>query len=237
MPHIVVAGATGGIGRALIQQLLERPDTIVTGLCRRPDAAADWANQYGDALSLLPWDALDPTPELALKEDVDGVIYAAGRLHGEGIRPEKRLEDLDAGALASAFQVNASAFVLLVQALLPRLRHKRLKRIVAVSAKVGSIGDNGFGGWYGYRASKAALNMLTRNLSIELPRRIRPVTCVAVHPGTTRTQLSEPFQQSLAQLQVHEPHDTATNLLSIYDSLDTEHNGQFFSWDGSSLPW
>ncbi|KAJ0067012.1 hypothetical protein NL108_006247, partial [Boleophthalmus pectinirostris] len=42
--------------------------------------------------------------------------------------------------------------------------------IVNITAKVGSIGDNGLGGWYSYRMSKAALNMATRNLSIELGR-------------------------------------------------------------------
>ncbi|CAB1447179.1 unnamed protein product [Pleuronectes platessa] len=43
--------------------------------------------------------------------------------------------------------------------------------IVNITAKVGSIGDNGLGGWYSYRMSKAALNMATRNLSIELGSR------------------------------------------------------------------
>jgi NAD(P)-dependent dehydrogenase (short-subunit alcohol dehydrogenase family) len=79
--------------------------------------------------------------------------------------------------------------------------------------------------------------MLFRNLAIELPRRCRPVACVAVHPGTTRTRLSAPFEQSLAQLNVHEAEDTAGNLIRVAQSLSDQDNGRFINWDGTDLPW
>ncbi|WP_166269673.1 SDR family NAD(P)-dependent oxidoreductase [Marinobacter caseinilyticus] len=244
MATIVVAGVTGGIGRAIAERLLRSSDTRIIGLCRTPEAEHTWVEQAEGRLTLIPWDATDPAGsgvglEQALAADVqiDGVIYAVGLLHGEGLKPEKRLEELTAGALSHAFMVNAGAFPLLLQALLPWLRHKEYKRFMAISAKVGSIEDNQMGGWYAYRTSKAALNMLVRNLSIELPRRMKPVCCVAVHPGTTKTQLSAPFEQSLAQLQVHAAQDTAANMVAIFEGLRPEDNGRFFSWDGSRLPW
>lgn len=245
MQQMVIAGVSGGIGRALAENALEGGRWRVLGLCRKPDDQTEWAEAWGDRLEFLPWDALEDSARLDqtiaghIQEgfSVDGLIYAAGVLHGEGLAPEKRLEDLDEASLARVFQINASAFPLLVRSLMPWMRHRHLKRIMAISAKVGSISDNGFGGWYAYRASKAALNMLVRNLSIELPRRIRPVTCAAVHPGTTLTALSEPFQQSLAQLEVHKPEATADNLMRIFEQLDTADNGSFLNWDGSALPW
>lgn len=244
MERVVVAGATGGIGRAVVERLLANPEREVWGLCRRPDQQQDWCDRMAGRLHLVSWDALEPerfagqlNESLPARMTVDGLIYAAGQLHGEGMQPEKRLEDLAPESMAQAFAVNATAFPLLVRALLPWLGHSGLKRFMAVSAKVGSIEDNRMGGWYAYRASKTALNMLTRNLSIELPRRLRSVTCVAVHPGTTRTALSAPFEQSLAQLRVHSPDDTADNLMTIYDALTTADNGRFINWDGSDLPW
>lgn len=168
---------------------------------------------------------------------VDAFIYAAGLLHDGTMFPEKRLEELRAVSMSRAFAVNATGFALLVQALLPWFRHRNFKRIVAVSAKVGSIEDNHLGGWYAYRSSKAALNMLVRTLSIELPRRCKPIACVSLHPGTTDSALSDPFGQSLAQLQVHSPADTAGNLLSVIEGLVPVDNGRFLSWDGSELPW
>jgi len=247
MKRMVIAGVSGAIGGALATRVLDRDSqTSVIGLCRDPEKAPE-ALRAHERITLLPWDAEDSASPgavaeglealLAKEEGIDDFIYAAGLLHGPEMFPEKRLEDLDAGNMARAFAVNATGFGLLTQALLPWLRHREFKRVAAISAKVGSITDNGFGGWYAYRSSKAALNMLVRNLSIELPRRCKPVACVSLHPGTTESALSEPFSQSLAKLKVHTAAETAANLLDVLDNVGEEDNGRFLSWDGSELPW
>lgn len=64
-----------------------------------------------------------------------------------------------------------------------------------VPVQVGSISDNRLGGWYSYRASKAALNQLTRTMALELARKKLPVAAVLLHPGTCETGLSQPFQK------------------------------------------
>ncbi|WP_081622859.1 SDR family NAD(P)-dependent oxidoreductase [Marinobacter gelidimuriae] len=191
--RILIAGVSGAIGAALAEKL--------------------------GALGQVAAELAAIVPKA---EGLDMIIYAAGMLHGANMKPEKRLEDLQASSLARAMAVNASGFGLLVQ---------------AISAKVGGIGDNRLGGWYAYRSSKAALNMLVKTLSVELPRRMSPVTCIALHPGTTRSALSEPFSQSLANLEVHDADETAANLLAVIDQIDESANGSFLSWDGSTLPW
>jgi len=247
MKRVVIAGVSGAIGGALATRLLERDSqTSVIGLCRDPDKVPEVMRAH-ERSTVLPWDAEDNASPaavaealeslLAREEGIDGFIYAAGLLHGPEMFPEKRLEDLDAGSMARAFAVNATGFGLLTQALLPWLRHREFKRVAAISAKVGSITDNGFGGWYAYRSSKAALNMLVRNLSIELPRRCKPIACVSLHPGTTESALSEPFSQSLAKLKVHTAAETAANLVDVLDNVGEGDNGRFLSWDGSELPW
>ena len=247
MKWVLIAGISGAIGHALAMRLLEQDlDLSIVGLCRDP-SAVDFSAGMGDRVQLIPWDASATDGAEALAErlsaavpaesGLDTVIYAAGVLHGPGMSPEKRLEDLDAQAFAYAFAVNATGFAMLIQAISPWLRHRRFKRILAVSAKVGSITDNGFGGWYAYRSSKAALNMLVRNLAIELPRKYRPLACVALHPGTTLSPLSKPFTRSLAQLEVHQPQGTAENLLRVAGGLTEDANGTFLSWDGSVIPW
>jgi NAD(P)-dependent dehydrogenase (short-subunit alcohol dehydrogenase family) len=242
--RILIAGVSGAIGAALAENLGARADVEIIGLCRQPGKAPAFLHEQHQVLA---WDAEKPealgqvAAELAATvpkaEGLDMIIYAAGILHGENMKPEKRLEDLQASSLVRAMAVNASGFGLLVQALLPWLRHKRTKRIVAISAKVGGIGDNRLGGWYAYRSSKAALNMLVKTLSVELPRRMSPVVCIALHPGTTHSALSEPFSQSLANLEVHDPCETAANLLTVIDHIDESVNGSFLSWDGNILPW
>jgi NAD(P)-dependent dehydrogenase (short-subunit alcohol dehydrogenase family) len=56
------------------------------------------------------------------------------------------------------------------------------KTLVAnVSSKVGSVDDNRGGGGYAYRASKSALNIVNKSMSIDLAG--DGVTCVLLHPG------------------------------------------------------
>ena len=247
MTHILIAGVSGAIGHALAEHYLNRDKTTrVIGLCRTPHAV-QFDSSVSHRVHTLAWDAtdeagLDAVAEslsevLPAEQGLDAVIYAAGLLHSKDMAPEKRLEDLRSDCLARAYAVNATGYALLVKTVAPWLRHKRFKPVVAISAKVGSIEDNGFGGWYAYRSSKAALNMLVRNFAIELPRKHGPLACIALHPGTTLSPLSEPFSKSLAQLKVHEPEETAANLVAVIDDLTDDQNGHFLSWDGSSIPW
>ncbi len=106
-----------------------------------------------------------------------------------------------------------------------------------LSAKVGSITDNHLGGWYSYRMSKAALNMLVKNLSLEVAR-LNPSACiVSVHPGTTDTPLSEPFQGNLPDGQLQTAEHTAQRLLKVRDALTPQLSGALLNWDASVLPF
>ena len=171
-------------------------------------------------------------------EAVDLVVNCAGVLHDEAaMQPERRLEDVQVEHLQRAFAVNAIGPLLVAkhfQQLLPR---RQRAVFASLSARVGSIGDNRLGGWYAYRASKAAQNMITRNLSIELRRRSRGIVCVALHPGTVDTALSRPFQRNVPSEKLFSPERAASQLLAVVDRLGPDDNGGFFAWDGQPVPW
>ena len=144
---------------------------------------------------------------------------------------------LEADTLASLFAVNAIGPVMVAKHLLPLTPRDRPSLFAALSARVGSIGDNRLGGWHSYRASKAALNMLIRNLAIE-HRRTRPLSaCVALHPGTVQTALSAPYQGSVQPDRLFTPTQSAGALMSVMANLGPEDNGGFFAWDGQPIPW
>lgn len=244
----LIAGVSSGIGLALAAHELQRnADTQLVGLSRnatRSGPALALAEAHPYRLTLIDADVTEPegltaalTAHLPESARLTRLLYAVGVLHGEGLAPEKRLEDVTPEAMVHSYQVNTLGFLNTAQALIPWLRHQDPKQIAAISAKVGSIGDNDFGGWYGYRCSKAALNMAVRTLAVETRRRLKPATVVALHPGTTETALTEPFQQSLARLTVHTPDETAANLWQVLDQLVPEDSGRFLNWDGSELPW
>ena len=107
----------------------------------------------------------------------------------------------------------------------------------SLSARVGSIGDNRLGGWYAYRASKAALNMFIRTLSIEWARLRPPIICAALHPGTVATKLSAPFTQQKKSSTVFTPRQSAEYLLAVIAGLTQQDSGSFLAWNGETIPW
>ena len=160
-----------------------------------------------------------------------------GVLHDEFFTPEKRLEDLSAEQLSHYFAVNTIIPALILKYLSAFIGSAKRPKVAFLSAQAGSIGDNALGGWYGYRASKAALNMLVKTASIELARRHRDACLVALHPGTTRSALSEPFVARIPSHRLYTPETSAERLVSVMQSLGPDDNGGFFHWSGEPLPW
>ncbi|PKI75214.1 hypothetical protein CRG98_004365 [Punica granatum] len=115
---------------------------------------------------------------------------------------------------------------------------KREVAIVAnLSARVGSIGDNRLGGWHSYRASKSALNQLTKTVSVEFARKKDPIACILLHPGTVDTDLSKPFQRNVPEGKLFTKEYSVQRLLGIIDNAKRQDNGKFFAWDGQEVPW
>ncbi|MFK4873644.1 SDR family NAD(P)-dependent oxidoreductase, partial [Novosphingobium sp. ZW T3_23] len=107
----------------------------------------------------------------------------------------------------------------------------------ALSARVGSISDNRLGGWHGYRASKAALNMLVRNLAIEERRRNDRAIVVALHPGTVDTALSRPFQGNVQPGRLFDAERAALQLLDVIEGLKITDSGKLLDYEGSEIPF
>lgn len=229
---VVVIGASGGLGRALVDAAGVRwPLSEVMALSRQSTPALDLLDEGTIAASAQAVKARIQASERPLQL----VIDATGWLHGQGWMPEKSWRHLDPAHLAHQFAVNATGPALLMKHFLPLLPRQQRAVFATLSAKVGSIGDNRLGGWWGYRAAKAALNQFVRTASIELARSHPQAICVALHPGTVDTGLSQPF--SHAGLTVRSPAEAAQHLLDVIDGLGSEHTGGFVDHTGAPLPW
>ncbi len=244
--RVLVMGATRGLGAAFVQRLCESPDVdriwaLGRAIRQRDDLP------FTDHPSVRLVDA-DLTDESSLAEaaasvnaeamPLDVVVHFAGLLHGEaGMAPERKLADIQAEQVMRGFQVNALGPLLLAKYLHGCLPRRGRCLWVNLSARVGSIADNRLGGWYTYRASKAAQNMFTKNLAIELGRRHRDLICIAYHPGTCATDLSAPFRGNVPAEKLFSAGQGAAYLWALMDGLEAEHHGGFFAWDGAPIPW
>lgn len=225
----IVIGASGGIGGALADALEQAGyhDRVVR-LARSFD---------GDAHI----DLEDETTIAAAAKRIDagasvGTIFVAtGILHDGELGPEKAIGELDPRWLARAFAVNAIGPALVAKHFLPLMPRNGRTVFSALSARVGSISDNRLGGWYGYRASKAALNMMVRNLAIEQKRRNDEAIIVALHPGTVDTSLSKPFRRNVPDEQLFDAPFAARQLLAVVNGLKPADSGHIFDWKGDEI--
>ncbi len=243
----LVVGASQGIGLGFVRQLLadDRFGTVY-GTYRRPESAHVLLalEQQQPHLTCLPMDVTDEDSIAgaiahiqAHSPQLQRVVYCVGVLHDGDFQPEKSLRQVTSENLVRSFQTNAIGAALLAKHLMPVLKHDQPSVFAAISAKVGSIGDNRLGGWYGYRASKAALNMLIKTASLEYARRSPNTILALLHPGTTDTRLSEPFQRGVPPEKLFPVERTVAQLMAVMDGLTPADSGEFFSWDGTRLPW
>ncbi|GAB2234323.1 hypothetical protein Drorol1_Dr00003571 [Drosera rotundifolia] len=252
----MVQGASRGIGLEFVKQLLQGDEAgHVIATCRSPPQSSGLLhlkNRFSERLSILP---LDVTVESSIKATAESIGERYGYLNllvnASGIlsildilQPETTLKKVEKSSLMLAYEVNAVGPILVAKHMCPLLKDgggtaaQRDAAIVAnLSARVGSIGDNSLGGWHSYRASKSALNQLTKTMSVEFARRKDPIVCLLLHPGTVDTDLSKPFQRNVPQGKLFSTEFSVQKLLSIINNAKIHDNGKFFAWDGQEIPW
>lgn len=253
----LVLGASQGIGLEFVRQFLQQESICQVFAVYRPrphipPGLQDLAAIWGDRLRLLSGDITQEADVIQVVERIQSihatqsdrfsaqlhwVINTVGVLHQDHLSPEKSLRHIHSESLLTYFQVNSIPTVLLAKHLLPLLHHSDRSVFATLSAKVGSITDNQLGGWYGYRASKAALNMFIKTIALEYQRRSPKTIVLALHPGTTDTRLSQPFQANVPPAQLFSVERTVNQLFRILDTATIVDSGKFFAWDGSPLPW
>lgn len=246
--NILIIGASQGIGNGFVQELLSQGNIGRIFATYRTEESAQ--NLFS-LKALYPHELITIKVDVTLEDEIQQgvtiiksqvdklhlVINCVGILHENNLQPEKSLKHLNADNLLRYFQVNTIPTALWGKHLQPLFKHKESSVFATISAKVGSIEDNQLGGWYGYRASKAALNMLIKNIAIEYSRVSKKTIVIALHPGTTNTQLSAPFQKNVLPEKLFSVDRCTQQLLSVIKNVTMNDNGKFFSWDGTNIPW
>ena len=246
--NALVVGASQGIGLGFVKSLLQQDNIAQTyATYRQRETAQELFNlkqEFRDKLECLQVDITEEAQIAAattqikeLSQQLHLAIYCVGVLHEGELAPEKSLRQISSENLINYFQVNSIGAILLAKHLMPLFKKKDESVFACISAKVGSIGDNRLGGWYGYRASKAALNMFLKTTAIEYSRRCPQTRMLALHPGTTDTRLSQPFQKNVPPGKLFPVEHTVDLLSKVIEQTTIKDSGKFFNWDGSELPW
>lgn len=237
MTSAVVVGASGGIGRALVERVVAAGGHDPVFALSRSEPTADGPGIAG-RIDVTDEGSIAAAAALVGRHGPVGlVIVASGVLHGPGFSPEKSIAALDAASLGVVMAVNAIGPALVAKHFVPLMPRRGRCVFAALSARVGSIEDNRLGGWYAYRASKAALNQLLRTLAIEVARTRPDAVVLGLHPGTVATDLSRPFRPAATNPAPFTPAASAEHLLHAMDGLTPGDSGRLFAWDGRQIPF
>lgn len=236
--RVIIVGSTGGIGGAFIDTLAASEQVSQIYALSRQGQSHPSPKVANLTLDFTDETSIEAAAE-ALRETgaFDLCVIATGLLQGEGIAPEKNMSAMSLDAFQKSFMVNTFGPAVTAKYFLPLMRRDKKAVLAALSARVGSISDNHIGGWYAYRASKAALNMLLKTLSIEFGRRFKETVIIGLHPGTVDTDLSKPFQGNVPEGKLFTPDFSAEKLLQVIDQVTPEDSGLLFAWDGKQIPF
>lgn len=233
----LITGANRGIGLEYVRQLLAAGATVIA-TARAPAAATALQALAAEHPATLRIEALDTG-------DAASIVALADRLHGVGIdvllnnaglyggswdtdAQRQTLTGMDYALWEDIHRVNVMGPFRLIAALLPNLRQGRRRLVVNMSSDLGSIASNTAGQSHAYRTSKAALNMLTKGLSIDL--KDEGIAVVSMAPGWTRTELGGAHAQwSVA--------DSVAHQCQVIARLTPADSGRFINLLGAPVAW
>ena len=224
MTTVLVVGASRGIGLEFARQYTADGASVIGGV--RSAAGARALRDVG--AEPVKVDILDEGAVAALGAQfagraLDRVILNAGVY---GPRVNALVPPTDA-EFDLVMRTNVRAPMQLIAALTPALT-RGPSRLAVISSKMGSVSMMGSTSGWLYRASKAALNAVTRAASLDLGP--RGVVCIAFHPGWVRTDMGGASADIDAQTSV-------AGMRRVLESANASANGKFINYSGEHLAW
>jgi NAD(P)-dependent dehydrogenase (short-subunit alcohol dehydrogenase family) len=245
---VFITGCSRGLGLEFVKQLtqLSNPPKHIFATCRDPDTATELQEVAGknanvhihkfDVLNYESFPSVVQWVETSLGPD--GVLNLL--INNAGIyQPEQTLDTITPEKMTIEFETNAVSPLMLTKAFLPLLKKAAAASadsplsvsraaVVNITSRMGSIEDNTSGGSYAYRTSKAALNMVTKTLSVDL--KPHGILAIVLHPGWAMTKMGGKGALITAT-------ESVSGLLRVMEGLKDEHSGKFISFKGDNLPW
>lgn len=192
-----VTGASRGMGRGLVEQLLKRGDAVAATL-RRPEQLDELASRFGDRL----WTrALDVTDSDAVRRVMGEAFDAMGHVDvivsNAGYGVSGAAEDLDDDHIDALIATNLTGSIQLARAAIPYLRAQGGGLLMQMSSMGGQIT---FPSYAVYHATKWGIEGFYDALAYEVePFGIRTTL---IEPGVVRTG----FFNAAERLPVSEPY-------------------------------
>lgn len=222
MPTALILGASRGIGLELARQY-RQDGWRVLATYRKPEDAGRLKALGAEAhkLDVTSADSIAALGWTLDGEHVDAAWLVAG-VYGPRHDGFPTQADFD-----NVMHTNVLSAMRLLPIVAPMVAAAGGK-LAVISSKMGSIGARHSTMGTLYRASKAALNSVLVDTSINFAS--QGVTCVAFHPGWVKTDMGGDTASITAE-------ESVTGLRATLASLTAADNGKFLNYDGTPIPW
>ncbi|MER5948053.1 2,3-dihydro-2,3-dihydroxybenzoate dehydrogenase [Streptomyces sp. NPDC001904] len=181
----LVTGAAGGIGRAVVHALAAGGTRVVAvdlDATRLRKATADVS---GAEVVPLAADVVDPMDsERAVKEAQDEVGPLDALVNVAGVLRTGRVEEFHDDDWAAMFAANVDGVFRMSRAAVRRMVPRRSGSIITIASNAARTPRSGMAA---YAASKAAAEMFTKSLGLEVAE--HGIRCNVVAPGSTETSM------------------------------------------------
>ena len=223
MSTVLITGAARGLGLDFTRQYAAK-GWKVHACARNPAGIKDIDGDiHHHRLEVTDYDAVKALANKLSGEAIDVLICNAGVSRTAAAT----LGALDPAAWRETFEVNTLAPLMMAEAFVDHVARSKDRKLVAISSRLGSI-THCDSGRYAYRASKTALNMEWKGLSVDTAA--KGLICVVMHPGWVQTDMGG-AQATLTIAQ------SVPAMVKVIDGLTAADNGRFLNYDGSEIPW
>jgi len=235
MPIALITGANRGLGFEYTRQLLERGWDVIA-CSRKPEAPGlvELRGRFGRQLRIYELDVTDHMVVDRLAAELQGtaldlLINNAGTTGPKGT-PEcmeyQGLTNMDYAIWRDIMEVNVLGVFKVATAFHPHLAAAERGRLVNLSSDLGSSAQNTQGNVYSYRASKAAVNIISKGMGNEW----RDIICVAMAPGWCQTDLGGIGAEI-------PPEESVAEQLDTFDALTAKDSGRFIDRFGAVVAY
>ncbi|MEP4892329.1 MAG: SDR family oxidoreductase [Aliiglaciecola sp.] len=238
MSTYLITGANRGLGLEHTKQALAAGERVIA-TCRQPELATELillSEQYArlsiEQLDLAKGESIASLVKRLHNTPIDFLFNIAGMFGGSWGNTadvqRQSLLNMDYDLWHEIMQANVYGHFELIAGLLSNVEQSTAKTILMMSSDLGSITNNTLGMAHAYRASKAALNMLTKGLSVELAT--KNITVVALAPGWVKTDLGGEGGH-------WEVDDSVRHQREVIVTLTPADNGKFIDLQGKAVSW
>lgn len=251
---VLITGSNRGLGLEFARQYAAAGWRVIA-TCRRPEAAADLMAlaEANAAVSVAALDVSDHAQVDRLAGELRATPVDLLLLNSAFLGPQagQKFGALDYGLFAASFAANATGPIKVAEAFAAHVAASSGRKLVFLGSAAASIAMlRPPANLYAYRASKAATHLLARNLALELaPRGIR---VGLVNPGLADTRglldlgpADEPPADMApivalvraGVIRLITAEEAVAGMIRVIERLDESSAGQFFNYDGTSIPW